>query len=121
MLFGVISTKPFTCFYGINAIIYACCPLSAKAAILSRRNTNQKVVLTVHFNKSQAYEWALSGQIKPGDWVYRGIEKLEEEVLPSVDALVFTSDFMQKYLEQRIPAIKNVKSIVIPPFGHLEK
>jgi len=98
-------------------IIYACCPLSAKAALLSRRDANQKVVLTIHFNKSQAYEWALSGQIKPGDWVYRGIEKLEEEVLPSVDALVFTTDFMQKYLEQRIPAIKNVKSSVIPPFA----
>lgn len=98
-------------------IIYACCPLSAKAAILSRRNTNQKVVLTVQFNKSQAYEWALSGQIKPGDWVYRGIEKLEEEVLPSVDALVFLTDFMQKHLEERIPAIKNVKSIVIPLFA----
>jgi len=38
-------------------IIYACCPLSTKAAILSRPNANQKVVLTVHFNQSQASEY----------------------------------------------------------------
>ena len=37
--------------------------------------------------------------------------------MPSVDALVFTTDFMKNYLEQRIPAIKNVKSTIIPPIA----
>jgi len=99
------------------SIIYACCPLSAKAALLSRRDKRQKVVLTVQFNRSQAYEWAMSGQIKTGDRTYRAIERLEEEVLPALDGMVFISDFMLKDLEQRIPAIKGVKSRVVPLFS----
>jgi len=97
-------------------VIYACCPVSAKAALLARRSPDQKVVTSVLFNKSHAYEWALKKQIRPGDWVYNGIEKLEAEVLPKVDALVFLTRFMQQELEERIPAIAKVKSASIPLF-----
>ena len=96
--------------------IYAHCPISAKAAMRARRNRAQKVIMAVHFNKSLADEWVLKGKIKTNDWVHRGIKKLECEILPAVDGLMFVSHFMCNYLKKNIPAIASVKSIVLPNF-----
>lgn len=99
-----------------TAIIYAQCPLSAKAALLARTRHDQTVKMVVHFNISQAQEWAGRGMIRAQGKLYRNIEYLEADVLPRLDGLVYVSQYSRSVLEHRIPKIKNIKSTVIPNF-----
>jgi len=99
-----------------DAVVYAQCPLSAKAALEVRPHTRIRVVAVVHFNISQADEWAEKGRIPHGGTVFRRIRKLEERVLPQVDGLVFVSQFMRQELQRRIPALCAVPSVVVPNF-----
>lgn len=101
---------------GRPCLIYAQCPLSARAAMRARSARAQKVVMVVHFNLSQADEWADKGAILRDGNMFRSIQALEEKILPEVDALVFVSDFMRRELMRRIPAIARVPSQVIPNF-----
>ncbi|HSB93405.1 MAG TPA: hypothetical protein VLC28_09820, partial [Flavitalea sp.] len=64
---------------GITSIIYAQCPLSAKAA-LETRSPGEKVFMVVHFNVSQADEWADKKKIKRNGWLFNSIRKREREV-----------------------------------------
>ncbi len=96
--------------------IYAQCPISARAALSARKNSSQKVVMAVKFNKSLADEWVWSGKLTTSDWVYRWIRGLESETLPALDGLIFVSRFMQAHLTETIPGTKAVKSIVLPNF-----
>ncbi len=99
-----------------DEVIYAQCPLSAAAALRARRSAQQRVCMVVHFNVSQADEWAEKGKIAPGGTLYRGIQALEAQVLPRLDALVYVSAFMRERLQERIPALAQVPSAVIPNF-----
>jgi glycosyltransferase involved in cell wall biosynthesis len=101
---------------GIPVVIYAQCPLSAKAALEARTTENQKVIMAVHFNISQADEWANKGKIKIGSWVYHKIKALENEVIPLLDAIVYISGFMKETIEKNISKSTKVKSIVSPNF-----
>ncbi len=98
----------------IPAIIYAQCPLSAKAA-LETRLKHQKVILIAHFNGSQADEWVAKGKIKQGGWVYRRIKRLEQKILPLTDGVVYVSKFMEEIIKSTIP-MERVRSIVLPNF-----
>lgn len=101
---------------GRPCVIYAQCPLSARAALRARTSRTQKVVMVVHFNLSQADEWADKGAITRDGPFFRSILRLEEGVLPKVDGLVFVSDFMRRELHQRTHAVETVPSRVIPNF-----
>lgn len=101
---------------GIPVVIYAQCPLSAKAALEARATENQKVIMIVHFNISQADEWVDKGKIKIGGWVYQGIKKLEDSVIPRLDAIVYVSRFMKETIEKNIPESTQVKSLLLPYF-----
>ena len=101
---------------GIPVVIYAQCPLSAKAALEARTTENQKVIMAVHFNISQADEWAYKGKIKIGSWVYNKIKTLENEVIPLLDAIVYISSFMKETIEKNISKSTKLKSIVSPNF-----
>jgi glycosyltransferase involved in cell wall biosynthesis len=101
---------------GDDAVVLAQCPPSARAALEARHSPRQRVFLVVHFNVSQADEWASKGEIHPSDWVYRQIIALEEEVLPRVDGLVFVSEFMRDQVLARIPATRRVPHVVVPNF-----
>ena len=103
-----------------RAIVYAQCPVSAKAALRARRNTSQKVFMVVHFNHSQAEEWAEKGKIRKGDWVYENILRLEKEVMPQLDGIVFVSRYMADHIERRIPEIRNVRKFISPNFMRKE-
>jgi glycosyltransferase involved in cell wall biosynthesis len=98
------------------AVIYAKCPNSAQAALEAIKNSRQKVVMAVHFNRSEAEEWYNSGRIREGDWVYRGIRNLESKVLPKLDGLHFVSQFMRDYIREHHPEVARCKSIVLPNF-----
>jgi glycosyltransferase involved in cell wall biosynthesis len=97
-------------------VVYAQCPLSAEAALRARVSNKQRVVMVVHFNISQADEWAGKGLIPNGGGLYRSIRAFEARVLPGVDGLVFVSEFMRGELQRLIPAVGQVRSEVIPNF-----
>lgn len=98
-----------------QATIYAQCPVSAAAALHERR-TGDRVVMAVHFNVSQAEEWATKGRIAREGPLYRSIRKFEAEVLPKVDGLVFVSRFVRDAVLRDVPAATCVPSAVVPNF-----
>jgi glycosyltransferase involved in cell wall biosynthesis len=99
-----------------NAAIYAQCPVSANIALAKRRSASQQVTLVVHFNISQAEEWAGKDMISQRGTIYQGIVDFEGHVIPLVDKLVFVSVYMQKQIQERIPSIVSVDQQVIPNF-----
>jgi glycosyltransferase involved in cell wall biosynthesis len=94
--------------------IYAQCPLSAEAALRTRRNPQTRVVLMIHFNRSQADEWAGKGAISTGGKIYRKIKQLEADVLSRVDLIICPSAFMKNTLTEQYPAIADRPIEVIP-------
>ncbi|QGN59153.1 glycosyltransferase [Nostocoides sp. HKS02] len=94
------------------AVVYAQDPVSASAALAVR--TTEPVVMVVHFNVSQADEWADKGELPRGGRTYASIRALEEDVLPRLDGLVYVSQFMRSVLEDRMPALRALPGIVIP-------
>src|ERR1700709_2851980 len=88
-----------------RSIIYAQDPVSAGAA-LQARSSAQQVVMGVHFNGSQADEWANKGAMPRDGRVYRSIKAFEQRVLPGLDGLAYVSDFARRTLEERRPAVR---------------
>jgi glycosyltransferase involved in cell wall biosynthesis len=101
---------------GNPCVIYAQCPISAEVALRARRTAQQRVVMVVHFNVSQADEWAGQGMIQPGGALWQHIRHKEAEVLPQLDGIVFVSRFMRDVLTHCIPEIADVPQAIIPNF-----
>ena len=97
-------------------VVYAQCPLSARAALRARRGPHQRVVMAVHFRISQADEWADKGLIKRDGTVFRGIRQLEREVIPQVDGLMYVSGWARNALLGWCPAAAEVPYAVIDNF-----
>jgi glycosyltransferase involved in cell wall biosynthesis len=97
-------------------VIYAQCPLSARAALRARQGPHQRVILTVHFRISQADEWADKQLIKREGTVFRGIRQLEREVIPRVDGAVFVSTWAREALLSWFPEAEAVPFAVISNF-----
>ena len=76
---------------GDDAVIYAQCPLAARAALDVRSVPNQRVVMALHFDGSQADEWVDKDLIRDGGRVYRRIRSLERVTIPYVDGIVSMS------------------------------
>jgi len=57
------------------AILYARCIGSAQVALKARTHPDQKVVMGVHFNRSEAEEWRCAGKLGQEDWVYRDVRR----------------------------------------------
>jgi len=72
--------------------------------------------MVVHFNRSQAIEWAEKGMIRSDGATYESIRKLEREVLLQLDGIVYVSRYMKECLELDIPGLDAVCSAVIPNF-----
>jgi len=98
------------------AVVYAQCPVSARAALRARRDAAQRVVMVVHFNVSQADEWAEKGKIRPGGRTFRAIRRFERDVATSVDALVYVSKAVQADVAGHLAGVENVPSMLIPNF-----
>jgi glycosyltransferase involved in cell wall biosynthesis len=97
--------------------VYAQCPLSARAALEARKGRDQRVIMAVHLNVSQAIEWAEKGKIRENGYFYKRIRELEQRVLPSLDGIVFVSRFMRNSLEREIPGIRGVAAAIVPNFA----
>src|SRR3569832_484408 len=76
---------------GRPAVVYAQCPLSAKAALEVRKTLAQRVIMLAHFNVSQAHEWAEKDKNTTHNKLYRSIERLEQTVLPRRGGIVYVS------------------------------
>ncbi|MFA7441437.1 MAG: glycosyltransferase [Sphingomonadaceae bacterium] len=101
---------------GAPCTLYAQCPVSAAAALTARASPLQKVVMAVHFNVSQADEWAQSGRIPDHGQDFYAIRAFEARWLPQVDALVFVSRFMRGVLLERLPMLASVPHAIVPNF-----
>jgi glycosyltransferase involved in cell wall biosynthesis len=101
-----------------DCVIYAQCPVSARAALRARRGPHQRVIMAVHFRISQADEWASKdrGEITRGGRMFRAIRSLEREVIAQVDGLVYVSRWAQEALTGWLPAAATVPSAVIDNF-----
>lgn len=99
-----------------DCVIYAQCPLAARAAMRARRGPHQRVVMAVHLRISQADEWADKGQISRGGRTFRAIRALEREIIPQVDGLVYVSRWAQEALTGWLPNVAAVPSAVIDNF-----
>ena len=99
-----------------ECVIYAQDPLAARAALRARQGPHQRVALAVHFRISQSDEWADKHQLERGDAVYRAIRRVEREVLPAVDGIVFVSEWARDALVRWCPEVDAVPYAVITNF-----
>ena len=99
-----------------DCVVYAQCPLSARAALRARRGPHQRVVMAVHFRISHADEWADKGEISHDGAVFRGIRRLERRVIPRADGLVYVSRWARNALLQWLPQAAAVPDAVIDNF-----
>jgi len=106
---------------GRVVVIYAQDPLSARAALALRREGYRfRLVAVLHFNISEAYEFQLHGLTREGGPLWRSLMRLEQEVLPQLDKLIFVSDYMRRIVLARNPAAADVAHTVIPNFPEYE-
>lgn len=78
-----------------ECVIYAQGPQEARAALRARRGPYQRVIMAVHYKVSQADEWVnrIRGAIKRDSAVFRMVRRAERETIPSVDGIVFVSEW----------------------------
>lgn len=99
-----------------DCVVYAQCPVSARAALRARRSPQQRVVMAVHFSTSQADEWVVKNLIKRDGAVFRAIRQLERDVIPRLDGLVYVSQWAKQNLLSWLPEAAAVPSAVIDNF-----
>jgi glycosyltransferase involved in cell wall biosynthesis len=101
---------------GEAAVVYAQCPLAARAALDVRATPDQRVVMAVHFDGSQADEWVDKDLIRDGGRVYRRIRALERLTIPYVDGIVFMSASAQRSMRRYGLCLDARSSQVVPNF-----
>jgi glycosyltransferase involved in cell wall biosynthesis len=99
-----------------DCVIYAQDPLAARAALRARRGPHQRVVLAVHFQTSQADEWAYKNEIKRDGYLFRAIRQYERQVIPRVDRLMYVSRSARNGILSWLPEAAAVPSAVISNF-----
>lgn len=102
---------------GRQVVVYAQDPLSARAALaLRREGYDFRVVAVLHFNISEAYEYQLNGHTREGGALWRSLMRIEQEVLPQLDKVIFVSDAMRRIVLARNPDMTGVEQAVITNF-----
>jgi glycosyltransferase involved in cell wall biosynthesis len=99
-----------------DCVVYAQGPPEARAALRARQGPHQRVVMAVHFRISQADEWADKREIRRDGPVFRAIRRLERDVIPQVDGLVYVSKWARLALLGWLPEADAVPSAVIGNF-----
>lgn len=99
-------------------LVYAQSPLAAKAALKSRSSDDQKILLAVHFQGSQADEWTDRHVLRPDGMLFRRIRGMERAYVPAVDGIVYVSDAARMALEDEIPMVADLPSTVVCNFVH---
>lgn len=100
-----------------SVVVYAQDPLSVKVAIdLWREGFRFRLVGVIHFNISEAQEYAEKGISRENGKLWRSLMSNERNVLPRLDQIVFVSGFMQQVVGARLPELANVPQAVISNF-----
>jgi glycosyltransferase involved in cell wall biosynthesis len=73
-------------------------------------------MMAVHFRVSQADEWADKNEISRDGILFRAIRRLEQEVIPRVDGLVYVSRWARDALLSWFPEAKVAPSAIIGNF-----
>jgi glycosyltransferase involved in cell wall biosynthesis len=97
-------------------VVYAQDPLAARAAVRARLGPHQRVVLAVHFQTSQADEWAYKDQIRRDGYLFRAIRRYEHETIPRLDGLMYVSQSARNGILSWLPEASAVPSAVISNF-----
>jgi glycosyltransferase involved in cell wall biosynthesis len=98
-----------------NWTIYAQSPTAARAALRARLGEHQRVIMAVHFTASGADEFA-SEHIRHGGRVFHAIRRMERDIIPKLDGIVFVSKSSQRSLLEWLPEASTVPSVVIGNF-----
>lgn len=98
------------------AVIYAQGPEAAMASLRARRSPAQKVVMAVHYQRSQADGWARRGFVTQGGRAFRAIEATEREVASALDGVVFVSRSARDHMLAWLPELTTVRSTVVSNF-----
>lgn len=105
------------CLAGLgDCVVYAQDPLAARAALRARRGPHQRVVLAVHFQTSQADEWAHKRQIRRDGFLFRAIRRYERQVILRVDQLMYVSQSAQNGIMDWLSEAAAIPSAVISNF-----
>jgi glycosyltransferase involved in cell wall biosynthesis len=99
-----------------NVVVYAQCPLSARAALEARRDPSQRVVVAIHSDGSQADEWVDKKMLKVGSREYRAIAGMERRILPMVDGIVYVSEAARTGMQKHVGGLDGIPSAVIRNF-----
>jgi glycosyltransferase involved in cell wall biosynthesis len=99
-----------------DAVIYAQGPEAARACLDAREGPHQRVVMGVHYTSSQADGWVEKGRLERGSMVYHAIRRMERDVIPRVDGLVYVSRWAQESLVSWLPEAADIRSAIIPNF-----
>ncbi len=99
-----------------DCVVYAQDPLAARAALRARRGPGQQVVLAVHFQTSQADEWAYKNEITRDGYLFRAIRQYERQLIPRLDRLMYVSQSAQNGILSWLPQAAAVPSAVITNF-----
>ncbi len=99
-----------------DTVVYAQGPEAASAALRARRGPFQRIVMAVHYETSHANEWAAKGHIHPTSSVFRAIRRMESDVIPRVDGLVYVSRKARDEVLGWLPEAASVPSAIISNF-----
>lgn len=99
-----------------ECVVYAQEPVAARAALRARLGPHQRVIMAVHFEKSQADEWVIKKHIKSEGKVFRSIRRSERSTIPKVDGLVYVSEWARIALLTWLPEVTAIRTAVISNF-----
>ncbi len=99
-----------------DCVVYAQDPLAARAALRARKGPHQRVVLAVHFQTSQADEWAHKQAIKRDSYLFKAIRKYERHLILRVDGLMYVSRSAQEGILSWLPEAAAIPCAVISNF-----
>jgi glycosyltransferase involved in cell wall biosynthesis len=99
-----------------GCVVYAQDPLAARAALRARQGPHQRVVLAVHFQTSQADEWAHKHKIKRDGHLFHAIRQYERKLILQVDRLMYVSRSAQNGILTWLPEAAAIPSAVISNF-----
>lgn len=100
-----------------SVVVYSQDPLSARVALdLRQEGFRFRLVGVIHFNISEAQEYAEKGVARENGKLWRSLMSNERNVLPRLDQIVFVSGFMQQVVSARLPELACVPQAVISNF-----
>lgn len=97
-------------------VIYAQGPEAAGASLRARVSLRQRVVMAVHFLRSQADGWVTKGHIAANGRITRTIQQSERRIVEKLDGIVYVSNAASEQLGRAVPAAAAIPSTVIPNF-----